>query len=131
MYITEYVFISTFSFSAISFAIASGLTLNPIIIAFDTFASVTSLSVIAPTFACITLTFTSSFDNFSNDCFTASTDPWTSAFTIIFNCFRFPFSIWLNKSSNVTLDDAFNALSLAWRFLLSIKCFAVFSSFTS
>ena len=76
-----------------SFAIGSGLTLNAIIIAFETFASVTSLSVTAPTFACITFTFTSSLDNFSNDCFTASTEPCTSAFTIMFNCFKFPFDI--------------------------------------
>jgi len=34
-----------------SFANGSGLTLNPIIIAFETFASVTSVSVIPPTFA--------------------------------------------------------------------------------
>ena len=47
-YITEYCFISTSSFSAISFAVGIGLTLNAMIIAFDTFASVTSDSVTAP-----------------------------------------------------------------------------------
>ena len=53
--------ISTSDFSAISFAIGSGLTLNAIIIAFETFAKVTSDSVTAPAAACITFTFTSSF----------------------------------------------------------------------
>ena len=130
MYITEYVLISTSAFSALSLASGSGLTLNAIIIAFETSAKVTSDSVTAPTFAWITFTLTSSFESFSNACLTASTDPWTSAFTIIFNCFKFPFAIWLNKSSKVTLFVLFNALSLAWRFLFSIKCFAVFSSFT-
>ena len=119
------------SFSAIVLAIGTGLTLNPIIIALDTFANVTSVSVIAPTLAWITFTFTWSFDNFSSAVLTASTEPCTSAFTIKFNCFKFPFSIWENKSSKVTAEFKFIALSLAWRFLLSIKCLAVFSSFTS
>ncbi len=47
-------------------------------------------------------TFTSSFASFSIDCFTASTDPCTSAFTIRFSTFNFPSSIWLNKLSSVT-----------------------------
>ena len=71
----EYCFISTLSFSASAFAVGTGLTLNAIIIALETFASVTSDSVTAPTAECITFTLTSSLDNFSNDCFTASTVP--------------------------------------------------------
>ena len=101
------------------------------IIAFDTFASVTSDSLTAPGAAWITFTLTSSFCSFSIDCLTASTDPWTSAFTIKFSTFRFPSSICSNKLSNVTFVAAPNAFSLASRFLFSIKCFAVFSSFTS
>ena len=114
-----------------SFAVGIGLTLNAIIIAFETFASVTSDSVTAPAAACITFTTTSSFDNFSIDCFIASTEPWTSAFTIKFNTFKSPASILLNKLSNVTFVVAFIVFSLSRRFLFSIKCLAVFSSFTS
>ena len=56
--------ISTFSFSPIKAALLSGLTLKPIIIAFEAAASVTSVSVIAPTPECITLTLTLSVDIF-------------------------------------------------------------------
>ena len=114
-----------------SLADGIGRTLNAIIIALETFASVTSDSVTAPAAAWITFTLTSSFDNFSIDCLIASTDPWTSAFTIKLSTFKSPASIWLNKLSNVTLLIAFIFFSLSWRFLFSIKCFAVFSSFTS
>ena len=99
--------------------------------AFETFASVTSDWFTAPAALWITFTFTSSFASFSIDCFTASTDPCTSAFTIRFSTFNFPSSIWLNKLSSVTFVPWLIAFSLAWRFLLSIKCFAIFSSFTS
>ena len=85
------------------FAITSGLTLNAIIIAPETLARVTSDSVTPPTFECITWTLTSLFDNFSNDCFKASTDPWTSALTIKLSCFKFSLSILLNRSSRVTI----------------------------
>ena len=113
LYITEYVFISISSFSAAIFASGSGLTLNAMIIACATFAKVTSDSVTPPTFACITFTFTSSLDNFSKlDC-TASTEPCTSAFTIKFNSFSFPFSIWLNKSFNDNFEIEFIDFSLA------------------
>ena len=63
------------SFSDWAVAFPSGLTLNPIIKAFEAAASVTSVSVIAPTAPCITLTLTSSVDNFSKDCLIASTEP--------------------------------------------------------
>ena len=62
---------STPSLSAKDSAPDTGLTLNPIIIALDAVASVTSDSVTAPTPPCITLTATSSLDNFSSDCLTA------------------------------------------------------------
>ena len=67
--------ISTPCFSATSFAVAFGLTLNPIIIAFAAFARLTSDSFIAPAFECITFTATSLSDNFSRDCFNASAVP--------------------------------------------------------
>ena len=76
----------------------SGLTLNPITIALDAVARVISVSVIAPTPPWITLTFTSSVESFSKDCFIASTEPWTSAFTIIASSLTLPSLIWLYKS---------------------------------
>ena len=66
-----YVLISTLSLSAKDSAPDTGLTLNPIIIAFDAAANNTSDSFIAPTPPWITLTLTSSVDNFSSDYFTA------------------------------------------------------------
>jgi len=70
-----YILISTFSFSARDIAPTSGLTLNPIIIASDAEAKVTSDSVIAPTAAWITFTVTLSFESLSIADFKASTDP--------------------------------------------------------
>ena len=52
-----------------------GLTLNPMIIAFDASASDTSVSVIAPTDALIILTFKSSILIFSKEPFNASAEP--------------------------------------------------------
>ena len=67
----------------------------------DAEASTTSDSVIAPTAALITFTFTPSTSIFSNALFTASTLPATSAFskTLISFC---PSFILLNKSSKLT-----------------------------
>ena len=70
-----YVFISTPSLSAAAIAFESGLTLNPIINAFEAAAKVISVSVIAPTAPWITLTLTSSVESFSKDCLIASTEP--------------------------------------------------------
>ena len=67
--------ISTDSLSAFATAVASGLTLKPTMIALLALASITSLSLIAPTPPWITLTLTSSLDSFSSDCLTASTEP--------------------------------------------------------
>ena len=49
--------------------------LNPMIIAFEADASITSDSLIAPTPECIHLTATSSFESLSKLAFTASTEP--------------------------------------------------------
>ena len=81
---------STFSLSAAAFAIASGRTLNPMMIALDAEAKITSDSLMAPTPPCTTLIITSSLESFMRLCFTASTDPCTSAFTTRFNSFTLP-----------------------------------------
>ena len=48
---------------------------GPIIIALEALASITSDSLIPPTPPWITLSLTSSFESFTSDCFTASTEP--------------------------------------------------------
>ena len=58
--------------------------------AFDALARETSDSVIAPTPPWITFTTTSSLESLTRLCFTASTEPCTSAFTIIGNSFKLP-----------------------------------------
>ena len=90
---------STPSFSAWALAKAPALTLNAIMIAFETCAKVTSVSVTPPTLEWITETLTSSFESLTNDCFKASTEPWTSALTIKVNCFKFSVAILENTSS--------------------------------
>ena len=64
-----------------SLAEALALTLKPIIEALDASASITSLSVIAPTPECKIKTLTSSVLIFSKAWTIASEDPWTSALT--------------------------------------------------
>ena len=68
-------------------------------IAWDALAKITSDSDIAPTVERITLTRTPSTSIFSNDAFTASAVPCTSAFTIIFKSIIWPSLIWEYKSS--------------------------------
>ena len=51
--------------------------------ALEAAASITSLSVMPPTPAWMTATFTSSFDSLTSDCFTASAEPCTSALTMM------------------------------------------------
>lgn len=109
----------------------SGLTLNPITIALDAAANVISVSDIAPTAPCITLTFTSSVDNFSNDAFIASTEPWTSALTITESSLTEPSLIWLYKSSNETLCEVAETFLSYFSFLASAMFLAVFSSLTT
>ena len=84
-------------------------------IALDAEARITSDSLIAPTPPWITFTTTSSLDSFTSDCFTASTEPCTSAFTIISSSFIFPDWIWENRSSS----DIFALVSSIRRFFSS------------
>ena len=109
---------STPSLSACAAALLSGLTLNPITKALDAVARVISVSVIAPTPPWITLTFTSSVESFANDCLIASTEPWTSALTIIASSFTLPSCIWLYKSSKETLWFASKVSAFKSSFLL-------------
>ena len=109
----------------------SGLTLNPITMAFEAAPKVTSVSVIAPTAPWITLTLISSVESFSKDCLIASTEPWTSALTTIDNSFTLPSWIWLYKSSNETLFDDWWLSVLIFSFLDSAIFLAVFSSLTT
>ena len=129
-YIILYVLTSTFSLSDAAIAFESGLTLNPITIAFEAVARVISVSVIAPTAPWITLTLTSSVESFSRDCLIASTEPCTSALTIIANSLTVPSLIWLYKSSNDTLWEAFKVSFFILSFLASAIVLAVFSSLT-
>ena len=66
---------STCSCSAVAFAVASGFTLNPMMIALDAEARETSDSLMAPTPPWITFTTTSSLESLVKLCFTASTEP--------------------------------------------------------
>ena len=91
---------STPSLSAISFALASGLMLKPITMAFDADARIISDSLIAPTPACMHLITTSSFESFKRLCLTASTEPCTSALMMILSSLRLPAWIWLYRSSS-------------------------------
>src|SRR6056297_589325 len=125
-----YVLISTSSALDSSIAWLVGLTLNPIIIALDAEANITSFSFIPPTPLCITFTFTSSILNFSKDCFTASIDPLTSALITIFKSLTSPSLICSNKSSKETLPFLLFSSSLIFSFLIDAKFFANFSSST-
>lgn len=124
---TRYSRTSIFSRSAISRALLSGRTLKPMMMAFAVDASMTSVSVIAPTPPWIVRTRTSSLDSFSSDWRTASTEPCTSALMIRFRSLIWPAEIWLNRSSSVvfcwSLISARRSLSLrssaTWRESLS------------
>ena len=69
---------------AISTILCSGLILKPIMIASEASAKITSLSVMLPIPLLITFIFIPSTSSFSNEFFTASSLPLTSAFSIIF-----------------------------------------------
>ena len=112
---TRYRRMSTFSRSAMDFACASGRTLKPMMIALEADASVTSDSLIAPTPPWMTLTTTSSLESFTRLCFTASTEPCTSAFTMIGSSLTFPALICENRSSK----ESFAFVSSISLFLLS------------
>ena len=100
---TRYIRISTFIRAALSLALASGRTLKPTMMAPEVLASMTSLSLMAPTAQWMTRTRTSSLEIFSREDFTASAEPCTSALTMMFRFFISPAWIWLNRSSRVTL----------------------------
>ena len=119
---------STPSRSAVSFAVASGRTLNPMIIAFDAEARLTSDSLIAPTPPWMILTTTSSFESFSRLCLIASTDPCTSAFTTIPSSFKLPSWICVNRSSRESLDFVSSrSFTLLCEINVSAKFLAYFS----
>ena len=80
--------IYTFSRSAVAFAVASGRTLKPMMMALEAAARVTSDSLMAPTPPWMILTTTSSLESLRRLCFTASTEPCTSAFTMMFSSFQ-------------------------------------------
>ena len=84
-------------------------------IALEAEARETSDSLMAPTPPWITFTTTSSLDSLVKLCFTASTEPWTSALMIRGSSFTFPALIWLNRSSR----DSFALVSSRSLFLLS------------
>ena len=83
------------SFSASWEAFDSGLTLNPIMIALEAVASITSDSLIPPTEVCITLTLTSGWVIFSKASLIASTEPCTSPLIIMFNSLICPSFIFM------------------------------------
>ena len=94
------------------------------IIALDTSASLTSLSVIAPAAAWIILTATSSFESLSKDSFNASTDPLESALKIRFNSFTFSCSNCSERDSRVIVFLLVSAsfLSLATYSTILFAC---------
>ena len=79
----------------------------------------------------MTLTLTSSLESFSRLWRTASTEPWTSAFTMISSSFISPWLMDANKLSSVTLWNWLNSSSLASRFLCSTNSRAKRSSETA
>ena len=115
---TRYIRISTWARAALSRAAASGRTLKPTMMAFEVEASMTSLSLIAPTAPWMTRTRTSSLEIFSSEALTASTLPCTSALTMMFRFFISPAWIWLNRSSSETLEMG----SLALAFSSALRC---------
>ena len=80
-----------------------GRTLNPTIIASDAVANKTSDSVIAPTPLCKIFTWISSVDNFWKESVSASTEPSTSPFSMMFNSLKSPKAIRLPISSKVNV----------------------------
>ena len=82
--------ISTSSVSAILRAVPVGRTLNPTMIASEAAASITSLSLMAPTAPWITFTWIFSVDSLMSESLIASTEPSTSALTMIFNSLKSP-----------------------------------------
>ena len=69
--------------------------------AFEAIARFTSDSLMPPTAAYTSWTFTSSFDSFASDCDSASCEPCTSAFTMIGSIFTSPAVISVNMFSSL------------------------------
>ncbi len=120
--------ISTSSASACCLACGVGRTLNPMMMALLAAASVTSLSLMAPTAEWTMFTRTPSTSIFFNDAANASAEPCTSALMMTFTSFSSPSFRLSNKLSNVTrLLDA--RCSIKARFARSSPAArAVFSS---
>ena len=78
-----------------------GRTWNPMMIAFDAAANMTSPSEICPTALWITFTWISGVDNLIKESDKASIEPSTSPFTMMFNSWKFPMAIRLPISSSV------------------------------
>ena len=100
---TEYLRMSTPSWSAILPAAPEGRTWNPTIIASEAAARETSDSEIAPTPLWITFTWICSVDNLINESLNASTEPSTSPLTMMFNSWKLPKAIRRPNSSNVRI----------------------------
>ena len=98
--------ISTPLRAALSLALESGRTLKPTMMALEVAASMTSLSLMAPTALWMTRTRTSSLESFSREALTASAEPCTSALTMMGSSFISPCLIWLNRSSRLTFCAA-------------------------
>src|SRR5207244_4204893 len=111
-------------------AFVSGLTLNPMTIAFDAEASMTSLSLIAPTELWITFSFTSSVDSRSSASASASTEPCTSALRMSRSSFTSPdwICFW-SPSSVIRVAVLPLSLSRSWRIVAT--CRALRSSDTA
>ena len=90
---------STFLLLAYSTILLSGLMLNPMIIAFEALARTISLSLMAPMLLLMMFILTPSTLIFSNEFFTASSLPLTSAFKMTLISLT-PSLILENKSSS-------------------------------
>src|SRR5262245_55082162 len=124
---TECKRMSTWSRSATSAALRSGLTLNPTTMAFDAEASSTSDSLMAPTPERMMLILTFSSESFVSVSASTSAEPWTSAFTMIGNSLTPPSEICSFKDSRVRRPPlAPSACSLArvWRNVAICRAFA-------
>src|SRR5213076_2667385 len=105
-------------------ALVSGLTLNPITIAFDAEASMTSLSLIAPTELWMTFSLTSSVDSRSSASASASTEPCTSALRMSRSSFTSPdwICFW-SPSSVIRVAVLPLSLSRSWRMVATCRAF--------
>src|ERR1039458_9598042 len=123
--------ISTFSCSATASALRSGRTLNPMITALEVEANSTSDSLMAPTPAWITRTFTFSFESFCSVSVSTSADPPTSVLRTRGSSLTSPANICLCSCSRVRRLDFASAASRAfWSRKLTI-CLALAVSVTT